>query len=128
MGTRNRERGNAPRPERLPRAAGPKAGAGLRHTPVRRALRQSQLLDGGAPPPRPSELPFPGRQDRRRAPGRGLCPRPPGRPGRRPAFRTLAGPTVESYITRWLARPVVPTLLGFDPLVQFVHEVDALAA
>jgi UDP-glucose 4-epimerase len=43
-------------------------------------------------------------------------------------FAPLLGPTVESYITRWLARPVVPTLLGFDPLVQFVHEVDALAA
>jgi UDP-glucose 4-epimerase len=43
-------------------------------------------------------------------------------------FAPLLGPTVESYITRWLTRPLVPTLLGFDPLVQFVHEVDALAA
>lgn len=43
-------------------------------------------------------------------------------------FAPLLGPTVESYITRWLTRNTVPTLLGFDPLVQFVHEVDALAA
>ncbi len=40
----------------------------------------------------------------------------------------MIGPTVESYITRWLSRGLVPTLLGFDPLLQFVHEVDALAA
>jgi UDP-glucose 4-epimerase len=43
-------------------------------------------------------------------------------------FAALLGPSVESYVTRWLTRPLVPTLLGFDPLVQFVHEVDALAA
>ena len=43
-------------------------------------------------------------------------------------FAPLLGPTVESYVTRWLSRNVVPTLLGVDPLLQFVHEVDALAA
>ncbi len=43
-------------------------------------------------------------------------------------FAPLLGPTVESYVTRWLSRKMVPTLLGFDPLLQFVHEVDALAA
>jgi UDP-glucose 4-epimerase len=43
-------------------------------------------------------------------------------------FAPLLGPTVESFVTRWLARRVVPTMLGFDPLLQFVHEVDALAA
>jgi len=43
-------------------------------------------------------------------------------------FAPLLGPTVESYVTRWLTQALVPTLLGFDPLVQFVHEVDALAA
>jgi UDP-glucose 4-epimerase len=40
----------------------------------------------------------------------------------------ILGPTVHNYVTRYLGRRVVPTLLGFDPLVQFVHEVDALAA
>jgi len=40
----------------------------------------------------------------------------------------LLGPTVESWVTRWLSRRLVPTLMGFDPLVQFVHEMDAVAA
>lgn len=40
----------------------------------------------------------------------------------------ILGPTVNNYVTRYLGRRLVPTLMGFDPLVQFVHEVDALAA
>jgi len=40
----------------------------------------------------------------------------------------ILGPTVHNYLTRYLGRRVVPTLAGFDPLVQFLHEVDALAA
>lgn len=40
----------------------------------------------------------------------------------------LLGPTSHSWITRWLSRRAVPTLLGFDPLVQFLHEMDAVAA
>jgi UDP-glucose 4-epimerase len=40
----------------------------------------------------------------------------------------LLGPTVQSPVSRWLAHRLVPTLLGFDPLVQLLHEVDALAA
>jgi UDP-glucose 4-epimerase len=40
----------------------------------------------------------------------------------------LLGPTVRNYLTRFLARRFVPTLLGFDPLWQFLHEVDAIAA
>ena len=43
-------------------------------------------------------------------------------------FAPLLGPTVESYLTRWLSRRLVPTLLGYDPLLQFVHEVDAIFA
>lgn len=43
-------------------------------------------------------------------------------------FAPLLGPTVDNYVTRWLTSGVVPTLLGYDPLIQFVHEVDALAA
>jgi UDP-glucose 4-epimerase len=43
-------------------------------------------------------------------------------------FAPLLGPTVETYITRWLARKFVPTLLGYDPLLQFVHEADAVFA
>ncbi len=40
----------------------------------------------------------------------------------------ILGPTVQNWVTRYLGMRVVPTLLGFDPLLQFVHEVDALAA
>lgn len=40
----------------------------------------------------------------------------------------IVGPTVHNYITRYLAERVIITLLGFDPLWQFVHEVDAIAA
>lgn len=40
----------------------------------------------------------------------------------------ILGPTVNNYLTRYLARKVVPTMMGFDPLVQFLHEVDAIAA
>lgn len=40
----------------------------------------------------------------------------------------MLGPTVDNYLTRWLSRVFVPTVLGHDPLVQFLHEVDAVAA
>lgn len=44
----------------------------------------------------------------------------------RPA--TILGPTIESYKTRILRRPFVATIMGFDPLVQFVHEEDVIRA
>src|SRR5215831_10173593 len=40
----------------------------------------------------------------------------------------IVGPTVHNYITRYIAERVIITLLGFDPLWQFVHEIDAIAA
>lgn len=40
----------------------------------------------------------------------------------------MLGPTVDNYVSRWLTRVLVPTVLGHDPLVQFLHEVDAVAA
>jgi UDP-glucose 4-epimerase len=38
------------------------------------------------------------------------------------------GPTIHNYVTRFFARPVAPVLMGFDPLLQFVHEDDLAAA
>lgn len=38
------------------------------------------------------------------------------------------GPTIDNYVVRWLSRRLVPTVMGHDPLVQFLHEVDAVAA
>jgi UDP-glucose 4-epimerase len=43
-------------------------------------------------------------------------------------FAPILGPTVRTWVTRWLSRRIVPTLLGFDPLVQLVHEMDAVSA
>ena len=40
----------------------------------------------------------------------------------------MLGPTVQNYVTRWLSRKLVPTMMGFDPLLQFLHELDAVAA
>jgi len=40
----------------------------------------------------------------------------------------ILGPTVHNYLTRYLSRKIVPTMMGFDPLLQCVHEVDAIAA
>jgi UDP-glucose 4-epimerase len=40
----------------------------------------------------------------------------------------ILGPTVRSYLGRYLSRRVVPTILGFDPLWQLLHEADAVAA
>jgi UDP-glucose 4-epimerase len=35
------------------------------------------------------------------------------------------GSSIDTQITRYLSLPVVPTYLGFDPRLQFVHEEDA---
>jgi UDP-glucose 4-epimerase len=40
----------------------------------------------------------------------------------------ILGPTVQNYVTRFLSRRLVPTILGFDPLLQCLHEADAVAA
>lgn len=41
---------------------------------------------------------------------------------------SLLGPSVRNHVVRWFSRTFVPTVLGYDPLLQFVHEVDALSA
>ena len=41
---------------------------------------------------------------------------------------TILGPTIRSFWTRYFSRPVVPTLMGYDPLWQFVHELDVVDA
>jgi UDP-glucose 4-epimerase len=38
------------------------------------------------------------------------------------------GPTVENPLTRYFALPVCPTVFGFDPRLQFLHEQDTGAA
>ncbi|GII93612.1 NAD-dependent epimerase/dehydratase family protein [Sinosporangium siamense] len=41
-------------------------------------------------------------------------------------FANMMGPGVESPLTRFFTQPVLPTVLGFDPRLQFVHEDDAV--
>ncbi|NKZ02682.1 NAD-dependent epimerase/dehydratase family protein [Actinomadura latina] len=41
-------------------------------------------------------------------------------------FANFIGPGVDSPLTRYLHLPVVPTVLGFDPRLQFVHEDDGV--
>lgn len=41
---------------------------------------------------------------------------------------TILGPTVQSFWTRYFSRQVVPTIMGYDPLWQFVHELDVIDA
>lgn len=40
----------------------------------------------------------------------------------------ILGPTVRNFVSRFLSQRVVPTLMGYDPLWQFLHEVDAVTA
>ncbi len=54
-----------------------------------------------------------------------------GQPGTRVTVLRLApmlGPSVDNHVSRWLSRRVVPTVMGYDPLLQFLHELDAVAA
>jgi UDP-glucose 4-epimerase len=41
-------------------------------------------------------------------------------------FANFIGPKVQTALTAYFALPVVPTVLGFDPRLQFVHERDGL--
>ena len=43
-------------------------------------------------------------------------------------YQPSLGAAIDSPLTRYLRAPVVPTQLGFDPLLQFVHADDAVAA
>jgi UDP-glucose 4-epimerase len=43
-------------------------------------------------------------------------------------YQPSVGPSLDSQITRFLSQPIVPTYLGFDPRLQFVHEADAIDA
>lgn len=111
-----------------------------RRAEVRRVIMQSMTLLYGAHPTNPNHLteghPLRARRDEaffwdkieaeREAQRFGT----PGS-GRLVTVLRLApilGPTVDSYLTHYLSLRVVPTVLGFDPLLQFVHEADAVAA
>lgn len=41
-------------------------------------------------------------------------------------FTNIVGPGMRTGMTSYLTMPAVPTVIGFDPRLQFVHEDDAL--
>lgn len=41
---------------------------------------------------------------------------------------TILGPNVRNYKTSFLQRPVLFTVMGYDPLFQFIHEDDVIRA
>ncbi|HEV7846025.1 MAG TPA: NAD-dependent epimerase/dehydratase family protein [Thermoleophilaceae bacterium] len=43
-------------------------------------------------------------------------------------YQPSIGPSHDTQVTRYLSMPLVPTYLGFDPRIQFVHERDAIDA
>ncbi|WP_026917407.1 NAD-dependent epimerase/dehydratase family protein [Gordonia shandongensis] len=43
-------------------------------------------------------------------------------------FQSILGPRIRTRMSAYLSLPVVPTVFGFQPRLQFLHEEDALAA
>ncbi len=43
-------------------------------------------------------------------------------------FANIVGPTAESPMTKFLQEPLSPTLMGFDPMMQLIHEDDIVGA
>jgi UDP-glucose 4-epimerase len=43
-------------------------------------------------------------------------------------FANFFGPRVQTALTAYFSMPLIPTVLGFDPRLQFVHEDDGLEA
>jgi len=41
-------------------------------------------------------------------------------------FTNFIGPRIDSTLSRYFSLPVVPTVLGYDPRIQLLHEDDAL--
>jgi UDP-glucose 4-epimerase len=43
-------------------------------------------------------------------------------------FSSIVGPSVDTPMTRFLREPWTPILLGFDPMMQVIHEEDVVGA
>lgn len=41
-------------------------------------------------------------------------------------FANFIGPEIDTPLTRFFSLPLVPTALGYDPRIQFIHEEDAI--
>jgi UDP-glucose 4-epimerase len=111
-----------------------------RRTKVHKVVMRSQTLLYGAHPTNPNYLsekhPLRARRsesffaDKMEAENEILRFGRPGQ-GRMATVLRIApmlGPTVDNFVTRYLSHRLAPTVLGFDPLWQFVHEADAVRA
>ncbi len=111
-----------------------------RHAQVRKLVLGSSTLLYGAHPSNPNFLSenHPLRADREEnffadkiaaeAEAKKFAKSAPGSVVTTLRMAPIVGPTVKNFVTRYLARKIVPTMMGFDPLLQFLHEVDAIAA
>ena len=111
-----------------------------RHAQVRKLVLWSQTWLYGAHPTNPNFLtekhplrasprePFFADKIEAEEQARRLAHRSPGTVVTILRTAPILGPTVHNFFTRYLAQKLVPTMMGFDPLVQFLHEVDAIAA
>jgi UDP-glucose 4-epimerase len=43
-------------------------------------------------------------------------------------FSSIIGPSADTPLTRFLKEPLAPVLMGFDPLMQVIHEEDVVDA
>jgi UDP-glucose 4-epimerase len=43
-------------------------------------------------------------------------------------YQPAIGPSIDTQVTRYVSLPVVPTYLGFDPRISWIHERDAIDA
>jgi UDP-glucose 4-epimerase len=41
-------------------------------------------------------------------------------------FANFIGPSIDTPLSRYFSLPVVPTVFGFDPRIQFLHETDGM--
>jgi UDP-glucose 4-epimerase len=111
-----------------------------RRTRVKKLVMWSQTLLYGAHPTNPNFLsekhPLRARRtepflaDKIEAESEALRFGKPGQGRTVTVLRTapIVGPTVDNFVTRYLSHRLVPTVLGFDPLWQFLHEADAISA
>jgi UDP-glucose 4-epimerase len=111
-----------------------------RHAQVRKLVMWSQTLLYGAHPSNPNFLtekhplraamtePYFADKIEAEEQARKLTQRSPGTIVTILRMAPILGPNVHNVFTRYLAHKLVPTAMGFDPLVQFLHEADAIAA
>lgn len=57
---------------------------------------------------------------------RGLARRRPEMTVATVRFANVIGPTIRTAMTEYFSLPVIPTVLGYDPRLQFTHEDDCL--